>query len=957
MTDRSKRSEHANAEILGVVILIGIFAITAGIISALTFASPQPVKIPVASIEITNSSATMLRFAHNGGDPLPLTSLFIMGMQADGSPERMLAADWLEITGGSAIENGFVKDGIANSYAAIALTWEPPDSSASVIASWDPSGLLPLGGGAVPGGIFPPRTQPPVPNATTDWNATLQGVVADFTPDDGFTIAAGSTFYFDDNSTGSITHWSWNFGDGTTHEGAASGGPFPFSYGREGTYSVTLTVSNAETGALDIARHTIIVEGPSVEAPLVDFSIDSYFYSERDDRDFGNRELTVTCLARASVNATAWQWETFDSQNGTTTRIGPFYGDLMADPSKSQVFEFSNHDPLINNLCTVTLTVWSPYIADPIVVTKTVTVGGPLKASFITNVTDGIRSLPVLFADTSTGIADTRLWDFGDGNTSTDQNPEHIYTVAGIYTVSLTLTGYDQTLPGIPPGSHMVTDRATATIVVEDPVIANFTANVTIGELGYGGFPVAFTDLSTGDPTNWTWSFGDGTTSHEQHPVHTYTSNGKWMVSLVAEKFDPDSADVMVKYIYIRVGPAVAADFIAAPTVVAAGSPVQFTDRSTSADPSFPVNSWNWDFGDGGTSTAPNPSHVYTTPGTYSVTLTVENDFRVNTTIKVGYIDVKPAVEASFIADRTEGSAPMAVQFTDTSTGDPTAWAWDFGDGTNSTDQDPAHIYTASGLFNITLTASTPYSSNTTSRVGYIQVYVPPVANFTATSAGGVSPIWMDCADISSGRPTNWSWDFGDGRTSSQQNVTHGYDLPGNYTVTLTVRNPAGEDTESRTITAAVETRTITATAGTGGTISPAGAVPVQKGGSQVFDITPNTGYHVVNVLVNGVSQGAIPQYTFTDVTMDQTISASFAINTYTITPSWEYSHEQDSISPNTVQTVTHGGSTSFKMTAKFRILEVRVDGAVVKTNPSSPYWYYFTDVTANHTIHVKFGK
>lgn len=953
MTDRRKENEHANAEVLGVVILIGIFAITAGIISATTFATPQPVKVPAASLDITRVSETTFRFAHNGGDPLSLASLYVLGTRVDGSTERLPATDWLEETDGSEVRNGFVGEGSNAPYTAIAVTWELPGGGASVLATWDPLGVLPLTpGGSLPGGVQLPNVQPTTTPLPVLWSDEDR-LTAEFTPGDGFSVGVGEPFLFDDHSDeiseGTITHWSWNFGDGRTHEGTASGDPFSFSYDREGTYSVTLTVSNLETGARDTTTHTIIVGGSSVGDPLVDFTI--------LPQDRGNREITVTCLASASVNATAWQWETFDSQNGTSTQIGPLYGNLMSDPSKSQVFEFSNHDPLFNNLCTVTLTVWSPYIADPIVVTKTITLGGPLKASFTANLSEGFVPLPVSFLDTSTGIADSRLWDFGDGTTDTGPNPEHVYTAPGTYTVTLTLTGYDQTLPGTPPGSHVVTDTAMATIVVEDPVVANFTANVTFGDLGAGGFPVAFTDLSTGDPTNWTWSFGDGTTSHEQHPVHTYTSNGKWMVSLVAEKFDPDSADVMVKYIYIRVGPAVAADFIAAPTVVAAGSPVQFTDRSTSADPSFPVNSWNWDFGDGSASTAPNPSHVYTTPGTYSVTLTVENDYRVNTTTKVGYIIVKPPVEASFIADRTVGAAPMTVLFTDTSTGDPTVWAWDFGDGTNSTDQNPAHIYTASGLYNVTLTASTPYSSNTTTQVGYIQVYVPPVANFTPTSAGGVSPIWVDFTDTSSGCPTEWSWSFGDGWTSSQQNVTHGYGAPGDYTVTLTVRNPAGEDTESRTITAAVETRTITATAGTGGTITPGGPVLVQKGGSQVFDITPNTGYHVVNVLVNGVSQGAIPQYTFTDVTMDQTISASFAINTYTITPSWEYSHGQDSISPNTVQTVTHGGSTSFKMTAKFRILEVRVDGAVVKTNPSSPYWYHFTDVTANHTIHVKFGN
>ena len=126
MTDRRKENEHANAEVLGVVILIGIFAITAGIISATTFATPQPVKVPAASLDITRVSETTFRFAHNGGDPLSLASLYVLGTRVDGSTERLPATDWLEETDGSEVRNGFVGEGSNAPYTAIAVTWSCP---------------------------------------------------------------------------------------------------------------------------------------------------------------------------------------------------------------------------------------------------------------------------------------------------------------------------------------------------------------------------------------------------------------------------------------------------------------------------------------------------------------------------------------------------------------------------------------------------------------------------------------------------------------------------------------------------------------------------------------------------------------------------------------------------------------------------------------------------------------
>ncbi|HEY6874468.1 MAG TPA: hypothetical protein VI298_17250 [Geobacteraceae bacterium] len=150
--------------------------------------------------------------------------------------------------------------------------------------------------------------------------------------------------------------------------------------------------------------------------------------------------------------------------------------------------------------------------------------------------------------------------------------------------------------------------------------------------------------------------------------------------------------------------------------------------------------------------------------------------------------------------------------------------------------------------------------------------------------------------------------------------------------------------------TFAINTYTITATAGSGGSISPSGAVVVNYGGSQIFTITPNTGYHVANVTVDGVSQGPITSYTFSNVTANHMVVASFAINTYTITAT---AGSNGTVTPPTV-TANYGDNQTFTITpnAGYHVADVTVDGASQGAIAS----YTFTNITANHTIAATFA-
>ena len=159
--------------------------------------------------------------------------------------------------------------------------------------------------------------------------------------------------------------------------------------------------------------------------------------------------------------------------------------------------------------------------------------------------------------------------------------------------------------------------------------------------------------------------------------------------------------------------------------------------------------------------------------------------------------------------------------------------------------------------------------------------------------------------------------------------------------------------TDDHTISAtfAIDTHTIAASAGANGTIAPSGTVIVSHGAGQTFSITPAANYHVADVLVDGASVGALTSYTFTNVTTDHTISATFAIDTYTIAAS---AGANGIITPNGTVTVNHGANQTFSITASpdFHILDVLVDGASAGPVAS----YTFTNVTANHTIAATFA-
>jgi len=242
------------------------------------------------------------------------------------------------------------------------------------------------------------------------------------------------------------------------------------------------------------------------------------------------------------------------------------------------------------------------------------------------------------------------------------------------------------------------------------------------------------------------------------------------------------------------------ADFHASDTNPCVNQPINFTDNSTGSP-----TSWSWDVDDDGTEdyNTQNPSHTYTSPGTYTVSLTVSNACGPDTETKTNYITVDPLPDAAFHASDTNPCVNEAINFTDDSTGSPTSWSWDVDDdGTEDYNtQNPSHTYTSPGTYTVSLTVSNACGPDTETKTNYITVDPLPDADFLASDTNPCVNVPIDFTDTSSGSPTSWSWDVDKDGTEdyNTQNPSHTYTSPGTYTVSLTVSNACGSDTETKT--------------------------------------------------------------------------------------------------------------------------------------------------------------
>jgi len=310
------------------------------------------------------------------------------------------------------------------------------------------------------------------------------------------------------------------------------------------------------------------------------------------------------------------------------------------------------------------------------------------------------------------------------------------------------------------------------------------------------------------------------------------------------------------------------AAFSGTPTNIVELQSVTFSDSSTGVP-----TSWKWNFGDSCVSTTQNPSHVYNSSGTYTVSLFVENAEGNNTITESSYITVTPPPLAAFTVSHTSILEGETVTFTDQSTNSPTSWAWDFeNDGSvDSTDADTTHIYSMPGNKTIKLTVyKGDYSNSSISFIDVLDNAVLPVVTMDTNITEGTAPVVVRFTGNATRSPTSWSWNLGDGTILTgldYQNVTHTYDNAGIFKVNLTATNAYGNGKSTST--------TIT--------VSP-GLLPVAS-----FYAIPNSGSAPLTVQFNDSSTNTPYSWHWTFGTIGGTNTSTMQNPSFTYSEAGSY--------------------------------------------------------------------
>ncbi|MCB0841641.1 MAG: PKD domain-containing protein [Bacteroidetes bacterium] len=377
----------------------------------------------------------------------------------------------------------------------------------------------------------------------------------------------------------------------------------------------------------------------------------------------------------------------------------------------------------------------------------------------------------------------TFSWDFGDGSSATTGTPSHTYNAPGTYNVCLITT--DNT------GCSDTTCQSVM-VAVTPPCNAQFVT-FPLGSSQFEFFP----DTIVNANADFFWDFGDGNTSNAMIPNHTYSSQGLYIVCLTVVDSNANCVDIFCDSVVVGQNPP-------PPVCQASFNPIYvqtntyyFANNSSGGGASSPLN-YLWDFGDGSTSTATNPTHTYAANGTYTVCLTITNNqFNCfDTTCAVITVSGSGGGCAAFFNYTPNGGTSFSFFADSTFNGPLASYHWDFGDNNFGSGLDTAHTYNSPGMYLVCLTVIDSNSN-------CIDTYCDSIivgnsggqcqAGFNAISQGGLSIFFQNTSVASTPLfPLTSQWSFGDGTGSNQANPVHTYASAGTYTVCLIITDAAG---------------------------------------------------------------------------------------------------------------------------------------------------------------------
>jgi len=541
------------------------------------------------------------------------------------------------------------------------------------------------------------------------------------------------TIFFTNNSAGPGTlSFLWDFGDGTT----STAGTPSHTYLTGGLYSVSLMVRN-NLGCKDtvLLKDTLLIK--NVQSTI-----------NGPDTVCTNTTITFTNGTVPAPLSSAWYFDdgSFGFGLSTTKRWA-----ATGNYSVKLVNNYSNcSDSVTKNISVRNL---------------------PLAYIKASDSASCRTPLTVNFTDLSPDAV-SWSWSFGDGNTSTLQNPVHTYTTPGNFDVKL----------------NIIDRFGCVGIRREYPFIRIAKPSVDINKVEGGGcIPYLFQpmprDSSVDGVASYMWDFGNGSTSTSILPSETYTTTGSYTIKLTITTNDGciDSAVVVNG---VKTGSLPVVNFGVAAAVQCPGTDIQFSDSSAPAD------RWLWSFGDGNSSTAQNPLHFYLTAGTYPIKLIAWNNGCSDSLVKPGLITILPG--AARFRPVYNCVNKKEVFFKDSSIL-PQSWLWDFGDGTTSTLQNPTHQFANFQNYTVSLTTTNGGCINKRTQTVSIISELPDFSASRDSICKSDSTTFY-YANFKKANVNRYIWDYGDGSpdTTRLDSIRHKYLLPGKYPVKLTARDIRG---------------------------------------------------------------------------------------------------------------------------------------------------------------------
>ncbi len=579
---------------------------------------------------------------------------------------------------------------------------------------------------------------------------------------------AGKAISFDASQStdpdGTITSYTWDFGDGTTGIGVLTS----HTWASAGTYTVMLTVEDND-GSTATTTATKIIISPVFEPAFTESATTTLTLSGITFDASNSQDNTGTI--------TLYQWDFGDDS--------PFViGQVTVDHAYTKAGTY-----------TTILTIQDDQGQSGTAASTKIIQDRPPTATLTEDKTTSLTLEAVKFDASLSSDADGTVvsysWDFGDGSTGSGAVASHSYTLAGTYTVTLTVTD-DNGMTSSQASTNIISDRPPSVSFSEDrtTVLTGETINLTITSSDVDG-------TVSGTQVNW----GDGTvdnlSSASTGDSHSYTQAGSYTVTItVTDDAGLTSSSQATKTVNDR--PPVAS-FTESSTTVLTSVSISF-DASASSDPDGRIISYAWDFGDGSTDIGTTISHNYAAAGTYVVTFTLTDDSgSTNSMSALKTVTDRPPV-AGFTESTTSVPPGTLIQFDASTSTDPdgaiVTYSWDFGDGSTSVGITTSHSYAVAGTYKVVLAITDDSGSGDSAFALKTVIDRSPLANFTesVTSASTGVPISFDASGSidPDGTIVSYAWSFGDGSTGTDQSTVHSYARAGTYTVALTVTDDSG---------------------------------------------------------------------------------------------------------------------------------------------------------------------